>query len=154
MVLVNDNMSPKINPKGIWVASPAFQHLTRGRASGPFLPRALLRGCVSLSSFLHQLNHSCSFFLSCLQCLHCQMLPTSALEDVSPFCLISCMFLHAFHTSKPVCSLSAFLNISHGLHPPHGQCYESTFVCLKENACVTSVHPSLRASEHCLLCNL
>ena len=29
------------------------------------------------------------------------------------------------------------------VHPPHGKCHDSVFICCKENACGKSIHPSL-----------
>lgn len=41
------------------------------------------------------------------------MFSSSALENVSQCCLISCMLLHIFHTFRPVCLLSPFSSIYH-----------------------------------------
>ena len=76
------------------------------------------------------------------------MLFLSALKDVSHCCLISWTFLHAFPTSRPGRSLSAFSShTSHRLFRPlQSKRWDSTFVCVKEKACVKSILPALSSS--------
>lgn len=124
-----------------------FQHPHIVGQVGPFLPKALLCGYLSLLSsplagpFL-------LFFPFFLQCLHHYMLFLRALTNVSHGCLISWMFLHVFHTSRPVRSLSAFSNhASRGpFHSLQSKCWDSTFVYVQEKACVKSILPALSSS--------
>lgn len=76
------------------------------------------------------------------------MLFLSALTNVSHGCLISWMFLHVFHTSRPVRSLSAFSNhASRGpFHSLQSKCWDSSFVYVQEKACVKSILPALSSS--------
>lgn len=102
--------------KNLGQALSMFQHPHKVGQLGPFLAHSSSGDSLLSSPPARPLLF---LFPFCPLCLYCKVLSSITATNVSQYYLTSCMFLHALHASRPVCSLSTFLNISHlfFMHP-------------------------------------